>query len=60
MPDIAMCKGRTECPLCLNCLRKNAKPDKYQSYFTTPPAEKKYKDNGLIREYWDCEYYMRS
>lgn len=60
MPDITMCTGLESCPLCNNCLRKQSTPDYYQSYFKTPPAVKKYKDNGLIREYWDCEYYMRS
>lgn len=47
MPDISMCKG-TGCPFKNNCYRFKAKPDKlFQSYFVTPPYDKKTKK---------CEY----
>jgi len=45
MADIAMCQG-DECPVKENCWRYMAPPDRFQSYFATPP----YTEEG-------CEYF---
>jgi hypothetical protein len=47
MPDITMCSGKN-CPLAKTCYRAQAKADKYQSYFMTPPYN---------HEAEECEYY---
>lgn len=39
MPDISMCRGRDDCPLCKTCYRRTATPSgDRQSWFAEPPA----------------------
>ena len=48
MPDITMCSGE-KCPKKEKCYRFKATPDGRQSYFVTPPYDKKTKQ---CLEYW--------
>jgi hypothetical protein len=49
MPDIAMCKG-DNCPMKEDCYRYTAKPNSYQSYFTSIPFDAMYRE---CEHFWD-------
>jgi len=45
-PDITMCQD-TKCPKRKKCYRFMAKPEQFQSYFSTTPRK-----NSKCEEYW--------
>jgi hypothetical protein len=48
MPDITMCSG-DGCPIKETCYRYKATPTEWQSYFSTPPFDKR---RGC-QSYWE-------
>lgn len=58
MPDISMCRGRDNCPLCKTCYRRTATPSgDRQSWFAEPPAEQvraEWEPRGITVQ-WRCD-----